>query len=511
MPVYFNFFFHIEDFLRKEESSYVVERIVEIFEKYRVKPDLYFTGLNAQNLAETNQRVIKKIRELGIPISYHGDVHAPFPTPAARIFDLNWDDAVKEVLRIETHKLDPLTGEVDPEKVGGWEAIRQIFGSPPITTMVVAGAAPGPKNTGESAPWTYAHKLLGARIRSADHAMLGFPLYWHLGLLRGGPVGANSVILEGPSMHIIEVLKHLVENFPKDKMNVISMSRHDFDFYEPPNVHWSMIYHREVKNPKELIKPPTVSKEEIERRLEDFEKIVAFVAGNSNMNVVTCEDILSLVVPLEEETTLDKEVIAEAADFLVHNWLGIGPPPPYIQLKTRDFSLSDAFQAFLHSLAEFSRRGTLPARVKIREILGPVDTPLILGLPFLPGPITPLSRTTHRARIVTEKDVLETAALVNESFSDRVPGVIRMLPDRREVNSAAFLYVMAQEFRSIFHKGEPKSVLLTNAEVVPQAITSEEAESRTLTAKISNPDWLNLLQLWTLKPARIKEKVRMKK
>jgi hypothetical protein len=134
-----------------------------------------------------------------------------------------------------------------------------------------------------------------------------------------------------------------------------------------------------------------------------------------------------------------------------------------------------------------------------------VDIPLSLGLPFLRerGPSI-LIRTTYITQIVTAKDVLDTAAIIKESLSDRVPGVIKMLPDKQEVNPAAFLYTMAQEFRSIYNKGEPKPVLLTNAEVVPQSITNEqgiireEAQGRILTREMPKPDWLNLLQLWTL-------------
>jgi len=215
---------------------------------------------------------------------------------------------------------------------------------------------------------------------------------------------------------------------------------------------------------------------------------------------------------LQKERVVTKRQVLDAADYLmVHgprSWLTHhgevqGGPPDYVKAEDENFSLAEAFQAFARSLDYYVKNRTLPEKVVLKEILGPIDYPMYelkdelkmdpwknreewwpfeLDREYFPDP-----------QIVASQGIGSISVLVNDSFvlgavcqaaqqmdkNGHIPGVIPILiprTERRDIalprqvgepairhanaNPAEILYAMAQELRLINIHGMPGPVVM---------------------------------------------------
>ena len=190
MPLFF--FLNVSDFIRVEQCAATIMRTLRVWERHEVLGNVYFTGLAAQALAETYPEVIRAVKEHGVAVGHHGANRPPHPTPMERVRDLPWEEAVAAALAYESHKLDPLSGEVDPSQLGGYQAMAEIFGQPPISTGRFFHA-----------PILYAVRELGARMCVGLRENIGAPTNkaWYMGMLNRPDsevfLHPNYLILEG--------------------------------------------------------------------------------------------------------------------------------------------------------------------------------------------------------------------------------------------------------------------------------------------------------------------------
>jgi len=505
--VYFNFCFHCEDLLNGKESAAVIKRAAELLAKHGIKADFYLGEWEVRNMLEYCPEAIETLKRLKMPICYHGDNHVPHPTPDVRIAKLDWEAAVKEMQYWETHKLDRLTGELDPHETGGFAYVKEVFGKPPIITARDPSGAPG----------AYVRKQMGVKMLGVDGTMLGFPLFWQMGLL-WGRTGYTAHDIMTPIQdilaqvepdkskfadreHPVKALKHMVENLPPGSLRLVTFITHEADFYYTASQSWRACYAE--GNPSRLWSPPFRPEEEIKEVWRVFEELVAYVAHNPNIKAITCEDILNMVEHIEEERIVTAETVMRTTDFLLINWstqAGSGErrPPEYVNLGDEYLSLADAFQALIYSLAHYAKHSVLPKEVKIREILGPVDTPQTYAPPEVGLPS--ITRSGFYRTFVDGEDVISAAATVATKITDKIPGIIE-LKSIGKVNPAEFLYLMAQELRGINQKGRPTPVLLVPSTMLPP---HTYVDPRLLTRWSDNIRWFYLLQLWTVKPAKMK-------
>lgn len=521
MTIYVNFFVHAEDIITVE-SQHATRHLAELFARHELKADFYLTGLVAERMLAEAPETIAALKQLGMPVSYHADIHAPFPTPQQRVRDLDWDAAVEQIRIQEMHHLDPLTGELTEGRPNQMALLTELFGRPPWVTI---GA---PAGQGAQAI-RYAQHRMGVPMASANGAMLGLPMIWHDGMLRGkAGAGCYFYLIEfyirpwrGEPLSVAQLealLDAQIEQMPRGRDSLLSIGVHDF-FFALTNG-WIGCYidpeTRRHRNPPRLWASPPLPAAEQERIWHLYESVVAYCARHRDLAIITAEDVLGWVEPLSEAQTLSRDEVLAVADRVLSGWAGPGYPPAHVEVGGRTFSLADSFQALVYALAHYRRHGALPEQVVIRELLGPTDTPMALGI----------GKAEFRSRqLLDGEQVADLAAAVAAQMSDRIPGVVDLTGSARPLppllvfglppqqldgllNPAEFLYLAAQVVRSLGQSGQPGRALLTGANLFPQPPIMRWMEGRwppfaPIQESYSMQEWLSELQAWTIKPARL--------
>ena len=527
MTIYVNFFIHSEDFI-SVESQHATQRAAELFASHGLKADFYLTGLVAERMMADTPQVIETLKRTAMPISYHADIHAPFPTLPQRVRDLSWDEAVEASVHQETHHLDPLTGELTEDRPNQMNLLTDIFGRPPLVTI---GAMAG---QGAQAI-RYAQHNLGVPMASTNGSMLSLPLVWQNGMLRGLPSPKSYFYLlehfvrpaigkpmradhsaDRSADQVVAILDRQVRQIPRENDSILSIGVHDFTFALTDG--WIGCYidreTRQHRNPTSLWASPPLSATERERIWHVYESVVAYCAQHPDIDIITAEDALGWVEPLPDEQTLSGSEVLAVAKGVLDGWAGPGYPPPHVELGDRVLSLADCFQALVHTLASYRRQGSLPEKVVIRQLVGPTDTPVVLGI----------KRGEFQPRwLLDGARVADLAVAVETNMSDRIPGMVDLTSEERPVpsllnsslppdqterllNPAEFLYIAAQVVQSLGQTGEPGQALVTGANLLPQPAVLRRTEGRwppfsTPQESYSAQEWQADLQTWTMKPA----------
>lgn len=137
---FISFIINVHDWTHPSESADTLLRLVDLFEKYNVRGDFYFTAEVTRKYMEERPDVIERLRNSNMTISYH--VRPPHPLYSgfdSRLQGL--DDATlhQTLLDYETYALDLETGELDRSQPGGYTYVAQVFGRKPVV-------APAPNN-----------------------------------------------------------------------------------------------------------------------------------------------------------------------------------------------------------------------------------------------------------------------------------------------------------------------------------------------------------------------------
>ncbi len=161
---YISFIINVHDWTHVNESADTLIRLVDIFERYNLRGDFYFTAEVTRKYVEERPDVIERLKNSNMTISYH--VRPPHPLYTG--FDSclrGLDDAAlyQTLLDYETYALDLSTGELDRSQSGGYTYVAQVFGRKPVV-------APAPNNAPrikDAAQRVYAS--LGAQITLLYH------------------------------------------------------------------------------------------------------------------------------------------------------------------------------------------------------------------------------------------------------------------------------------------------------------------------------------------------------
>ncbi|MCL4261408.1 MAG: hypothetical protein KJZ52_12365, partial [Anaerolineales bacterium] len=74
---YISFIINVHDWTHPDESADILLQLVDLFEKYNVRGDFYFTAEITRELAENHPEVIERLKNSNMTISYH--VRPPHP------------------------------------------------------------------------------------------------------------------------------------------------------------------------------------------------------------------------------------------------------------------------------------------------------------------------------------------------------------------------------------------------------------------------------------------------
>jgi peptidoglycan/xylan/chitin deacetylase (PgdA/CDA1 family) len=321
---YITFVINVHDWTHPVESAYILLKLVDLFEKYGVRGDFYFTAEITRKLVEEHPNVIERFKNSNMTISYHTrPPHPLYPGFDSHLKRL--DDVVlyQTLLDYETYALDLETGELDRSRPGGYAYVAQVFGRKPIV-------APAPNNdprVKDAAQKVYAS--LGAQMTLLYHeegTKLEQPFEYVNGLLlRPSDFSVTRVTSVDGSNNFwwnfmsrpnaadykpVKMLQNLLaewvgqtSSLPAARAPFITALIHENNYYRSGPEGWSSIYFtmnrgqrgRPLLPPWNLAAPdPSKPRSEADKAAiwTAYEELVAYAAAN--LNVVTSEDILTL-------------------------------------------------------------------------------------------------------------------------------------------------------------------------------------------------------------------------
>lgn len=130
---YLTFVVNVHDWTHPTESADLLLEFVDLFEKYGVRGDFYFTAEVTRKYAEERPDVIERFRNSNMTISYH--VRPPHPLYAgfdSRLKGLDEATLYQTLLDYETYALNLTTGDLDRFQPGGYTYVAQVFGRKPV-------------------------------------------------------------------------------------------------------------------------------------------------------------------------------------------------------------------------------------------------------------------------------------------------------------------------------------------------------------------------------------------
>lgn len=314
------FAINVHDWPHPGESADILLKLVELFEKYGVRGDFYFTAEITRELAEHRPDAIKRLAESEMTISYH--VRPPHPLYEgfdARLKQLSDEELYQTLMDYETYALNLETGELERSQAGGYRYVAEVFGRNPV----VAPAPNNDRRIKDTAQRVYA--ALGAQMTLLYHesgTKVETPFEYVNGLLvRPSDFSVTRTTLidgtdnfwwnfmgggEAERYNPTSLLKVQLAEWEKmdpGRAPFITALIHENNFYRRGAEAWSAFYFRMERGKKaEPLSPPydlsardpsrLRPPEEQQAILEAYEELVAF--ASAQLSVVTSEDILQM-------------------------------------------------------------------------------------------------------------------------------------------------------------------------------------------------------------------------
>ncbi|GAB4456562.1 MAG: hypothetical protein OHK0041_21400 [Anaerolineales bacterium] len=321
---YLSFIINVHDWTHPAESADILLKLVDLFERYGVRGDFYFTAEITRQLAETRPDVIERFRNSNMTVSYH--VRPPHPLYAgfdSRLKGLDDAALYQTLLDYETYALDLQTGGLDRSRPGGYTYVAEVFGRKPV----VASAPTNDRRIKDAAQKVYAS--LGAQMTVLYHeegTKLEQPFEYVNGLLARPSdfsVTRNTLVdgtdnfwwnmMTRPNaadyhpLHLLELgleqWNGQTESSSYSRAPFITALIHENNFYRSGAEGWTSIYFaieggkrgNPLTPPFDLNAPDPSrlrSADEQAAIWQAYEEFVAYAAAH--LNVVTSEDILRL-------------------------------------------------------------------------------------------------------------------------------------------------------------------------------------------------------------------------
>ncbi|MBN2547681.1 MAG: hypothetical protein JXB15_00875 [Anaerolineales bacterium] len=317
---YITFAINVHDWVHSDESAATLLKLVDLFEKYGVSGDFYFTAPVVEAYAQDYPQVIERLKNSEMTISYH--VRPPHPLYTGfdqRLQGLDDQALYQAVLDYETYGLDLATGDLDRSRPGGYTYVAQVFGRNPV----VASAPSSDPRVKQTAQRVYAD--LGAQMAVMYHEEgtdPAKPFEYIQGLLvRPSDFSVTRTTLVNGSenfwwnfmsapdaercypISILEAGLAKWEQSGNERLPFITALIHENNFYRSGPEAWTSIYYTVEKGKKStpLTPPfdlgaddPSKPRSAADQAAiwEAYEQLVAFAA--KHLQVVTSSDIVQL-------------------------------------------------------------------------------------------------------------------------------------------------------------------------------------------------------------------------
>lgn len=308
---------NIHDFRHPKESAELLNKLIDLYEKYNVKGDFYLTAPSLKAYEQHTPQFIEKLKNSKyIDISYHvRPPHAAYRDFGFSLEGLNPNKIKSTLEDYENYELDMATGKLNYDKLGGYSYVKSILGAIPV-------AVASPAENQEIKTIHYqVFKEMGAKVVVAYHegkTKIDKPYKYTEGLLnRPSDFSITKAITA--DLNINNVWWNLLDSEHKDKVNPTNYLKnkltnwnedraafallliHENNFYYKGATPWAGIYYNDRQKTKPKQAPFNLNNTDwfIKRSqneqgliLAAYEEFVVYVAKNHN--VVTSLDIWEL-------------------------------------------------------------------------------------------------------------------------------------------------------------------------------------------------------------------------
>jgi hypothetical protein len=320
---YISFIINVHDWTHSAESADILLQLVDLFERYGVRGDFYFTAEVTRELAENHPEVIERFRNSNMTISYH--VRPPHPLYTgfdSRLQGLSDEELYQTLLDYETYALNLEMGELDKSQPGGYTYVAQVFGREPVVASVPNSGKV--KDTAQKViaslgaqmtllyheegtkleqPFEYINGLL---VRPSDFSVTrvtsidGSDNFWWNFMSRPNAADYNPTQM---LQNLLAEWERQTGSSPAARAPFVTALIHENNFYRSGAEGWTSIYFdmNGAKKGNPLPAPWDLSAADPSKpRTEDdqaaifaaYEEMVAYAA--QNLSVVTSEDIVNL-------------------------------------------------------------------------------------------------------------------------------------------------------------------------------------------------------------------------
>ncbi len=304
------FVINVHDWVNLDESAETLLRLIDLFEKYGVNGDFYFTAPVVEAYVSQHPEVIAHLKTSNMTISYH--VRPPHPLYTG--FDnslkgLDNEALYQTIMDYETYALDLATGKLDRTRPGGYQYVAQVFGTKPVTAAapntnpriksiaekVYAELGAGmtihyhEEGTDLEYPFVYSNDLL---IRPSDFSITRVPgsqnFWWNF---MSGPHAAE--------FNPAALLESHLSLWQAARPPLITALIHESNFYLSGPESWTSYYYTGgdksiPQKPPYNMDAPDLSKPRMaadQQAIWDaYERLVAYAAAH--LKVVTSADLL---------------------------------------------------------------------------------------------------------------------------------------------------------------------------------------------------------------------------
>jgi len=321
---YITFVVNVHDWIHPDESADILLKLVDLFARYNVRGDFYFTAEITRELAENRPEVIERFVDSDMTVSYH--VRPPHPLYTgfdSHLKSLSDEELYRTLLDYETYALDLESGDLDYSQAGGYIYVASIFGRNPVVAAA-PNNDPRIKETAQRVyaqlgaqmtilyheegtkadrPFEYVNRLL---VRPSDFSVTrttlidGTENFWWNFMSKPNADEYNPTALL--QRQLAEWAGH-AESVTYKRAPFITSLIHENNFYRSGAEAWSSIYFTMDKGKKDVPLPPPWdlsapdpsrlrSEADQQAIFAAYEELVAF--ASANLTVVTSEDILAL-------------------------------------------------------------------------------------------------------------------------------------------------------------------------------------------------------------------------
>jgi len=392
--IFINFFMHTMDPINIEYSHPIIHRIINLFIDSGVPADIYLQNSLAETIvhSDVDPELAGKLREVyesGWAMATLRD--SARPKPEDIYSGLSWEDAYSEAGRYQSQYRDIITGELDPSRVGGADVFKENFGRyPDIISRESVAEAYYMRERG-------AFVTLGLYPDDFVSSWVKPPMAWFMGMLAvhlyPGRVNMKEIIAWQPDPDEFDAeLKEFIAQLPDADYHFVYLGGHNVDMYAD-NRRWNALNrgaNRHIeswafceKNPKSLDEaripedffyPCEKIEELFDRRRSTLENFRRNADKDRNLRIVNFGELRDAMY-YEPKFRVSREDVVAMAKFLEDNIRrGV---PEYVDVGGRYFSLAESYQALAYSLDGYHKNGELPDAVEVDwMLLGPTEIPL---------------------------------------------------------------------------------------------------------------------------------------